>query len=168
MRKEFIHIWRDPRTLIIILIMPVTLLLLLGYAIAVDIEDIPTVVYDQSHRAESRRFLERFWQTGDFMFVGYVNNTDEMMRRIDRGDARVGIIIPPDFGTRLSGNRATAVQVFIDGSDPTVAQTALLVAQSIGQAASVEIISQQLSALGMTGGWNYQLTCARACSITPI
>ncbi|MCX7839419.1 MAG: ABC transporter permease [Anaerolineae bacterium] len=152
MRKEFIHIWRDPRTLIIILIMPVTLLLLLGYAIAVDIKDIPTVVYDQSLSAASRRFLDRFWQTGDFKFVGHVNNPDEMLQWIDRGDARVGIIIPPDFGTRLAGNRSAAVQVFIDGSDPTVAQTALLVAQSIGQAASVEIISQQLGALGMTGG----------------
>jgi ABC-2 type transport system permease protein len=152
MRKEFIHIWRDPRTLIIILIMPVTLLLLLGYAIAVDIKDIPTVVYDQSLSAESRRFLERFWQTGDFMLVGYVNNPNEMLRLIDRGDARVGINIPPDFEARLAGNRSAAVQVFIDGSDPTVAQTALLVAQSIGQAAAVEIISQQLSARGMAGG----------------
>lgn len=152
MRKEFIHIWRDPRTLIIILIMPVTLLLLLGYAIAVDIKDIPTVVYDQSLGAASRRFLDRFWQTGDFKFVGHVSNPDEMLQWIDRGDARVGIIIPPDFGTRLAGNRSAAVQVFIDGSDPTVAQTALLVAQSIGQAASVEIISQQLGALGMTSG----------------
>lgn len=152
MRKEFIHIWRDPRTLIIILIMPVTLLLLLGYAIAVDIKDIPTVVYDQSLSAPSRRFLDRFWQTGDFKFVGHVSNPNEMLQWIDRGDARVGIIIPPDFDTRLAGNRSAAVQVFIDGSDPTVAQTALLVAQSIGQAASVEIISQQLSAFGMTGG----------------
>lgn len=152
MRKEFIHIWRDPRTLIIILIMPVTLLLLLGYAIAVDIKDIPTVVYDQSLSAESRRFLERFWQTGDFMLVGYVNNPDEMLRLIDRGDARVGINIPPDFQARLAGHRSAAVQVFIDGSDPTVAQTALLVAQAIGQAAAVEIISQQLSARGMVGG----------------
>ena len=152
MRKEFIHIWRDPRTLIIILIMPVSLLLLLGYAIAVDIEDIPTVVYDQSRSAESRRFLERFWQTGDFMLVGHASNADEILLQIDRGDARVGIIIPPDFGTRLAGNRSAAVQVFIDGSDPTVAQTALLVAQSIGQAASVEIVSQQLGALGMAGG----------------
>ena len=151
-RAEFIHIWRDPRTLIIILIMPVSLLLLLGYAIAVDIEDIPTVVYDQSRSAESRRFLERFWQTGDFMLVGHASNADEILLQIDRGDARVGIIIPPDFGTRLAGNRSAAVQVFIDGSDPTVAQTALLVAQSIGQAASVEIVSQQLGALGMTGG----------------
>lgn len=152
MRKEFIHIWRDLRTLIIILIMPVTLLLLLGYAIAVDIKDIPTVVYDQSLSAESRRFLDRFWQTGDFKFVAHVSNPDEMLRWIDRGDARVGIIIPPDFSTRLAGNRSAAVQVFIDGSDPTVAQTALLVAQSIGQAASVEIFSQQLGTFGMTGG----------------
>jgi len=144
MRKEFIHILRDSRTLSLVLFMPVTLLAILGYAIAVDIKDLSTVVYDQSRSPESRRFLDRFWQTEYYRPVAYVTNADEIMSAIDRGDAKVGIIIPPDFGSRLAANQGTAVQVFIDGSDPSVAQTALFVAQSVGQEASVEIITGQL------------------------
>lgn len=152
MKKEFIHILRDPRTLSLVLFMPVTMLLLLGYAVAVDIKHIPTAVYDQSKSAESRRFLERFWQTGDFSLRAYVGDADEAVRLIDAGEVRVAIIVPPDFATRLAGNQTTAVQVFIDGSDPTVAQTALFIAQAIGQTASVEIITQQLGPLAAGGG----------------
>jgi ABC-2 type transport system permease protein len=155
MRKEFIHILRDPQTLAMVLFMPIAMLLLLGYAIAVDINNLGTAVFDQSNSTESRRFLDRFWQTHDFLATAYVNSADQVVEAIDRGDAVVGIIIPPDFATRLSGNETTSVQVFVDGSNPTVAQTALFVAQAVGQAASVEIISQQLSAL--TGGTGFVL-----------
>ena len=151
-RKEFIHIWRDPRTLVIMLIMPISMLLLLGYAMSADIQDIPTVVYDQSKSAESRRFLERFWQTHDFLPIAFLDSSNAVLAQIDGGDARVGIIIPPDFGTRLAGSQTTAVQVFIDGTDPNIAQTALFVAQAIGQAASVEIISEQLNAVSAGSG----------------
>jgi len=144
MRKEFLHIVRDPRALSLVLFMPVTMLLLLGYAIAVDISDIPTAICDQSKSAASRHFLERFWQTDYFLPTMHVDNATGIVYHIDRGDVRVGIIIPPDFETRLAGGQPTAVQVFIDGSNPTIAETALFVAQAIGQAASVDIISQQL------------------------
>jgi len=146
MRKEFIHILRDPKTLSLVLFMPVTMLLLLGYAISVDINNIPTAVFDQSQSAASRRFLERLWQTDYFAPTRYVQSADEVVRQIDEGNAQAGIIIPPDFETRLAGGQPTAVQVFIDGSNPTVAQTALFAAQAIGQATSVEIVSQQLEA----------------------
>ncbi len=146
MRKEFLHIFRDRRTLSIVLLMPMSMLLILGYAINVDVKDIGTAVCDQSRTAESRRFLERFWQTGYYKPAMYVGSSEEIIRAIDAGEAKVGITIPPDFASRLSGGEGTTVQVFIDASDPNVAQTALFAAQAVGQEASVEIITQQLGA----------------------
>jgi ABC-2 type transport system permease protein len=150
MRKEFIHIARDRRTISLIFVQPIMMLLLMGYAIGVDIANIPAMVYDQSNSAESRRFSDRFWQTGDFKLVGYAQSTNAIVDQIDRGNAKVGIIIPPDFETKLAGNQSTSVQIFIDGSDANVARQALFVAQAIGQAAAVEVIGQQLGTA--TGG----------------
>ena len=150
MRKEFIHIFRDRRTIALVFLQPIMMLLLLGYAIAVDISNIKTLVYDQSNSAESRRFTDRFWQTGDFQNVGYVSNADTAINQIDLGNAKVAIVIPPNFGSRLSSGQQTSVQVFIDGSDATIGQRALFASQAIGQAAAVEIIGQQLG--NATGG----------------
>ncbi len=144
MRKEFIHILRDRRTISLIFVQPIMMLLLMGYAIGVDIANIPTMVYDQSNSAESRRFTDRFWQTGDFHLIGYASSTADIIDQIDRSNAKVGIIIPPDFDSKLVGGQTTSVQVFIDGSDANVARQALFVAQAIGNAAAVEVIGQQL------------------------
>lgn len=145
-RKEFIHIVRDSRTLSLVVLMPLLMLLIMGYAINVDVKDISTIVYDQSRSAESRRFLDRFWQTNFFELTHYAANSEEITAAIDAGDAKVGIVIPPDFGARLSGNQPVSVQLLIDASDPNVAQTTIFASQAIGQQAAVEIISQQLGA----------------------
>src|SRR5207237_503825 len=127
-----------------VFLQPIMMLVLMGYAIAVDIANIATLVYDQSNSAESRRFTDRFWQTGDFKLAGYVNSADTAINQIDLGNAKVVIVIPPDFGSRLAGGQQTSVQVFIDGSDANIGQRALFAAQAIGQAAAVEIVGQQL------------------------
>ena len=147
-RKEILHILRDRRTLGMVIGMPIIMLLLLGYAVNIDIRDIPAVVYDQSRSQESRRFLDRFWQTNYYKPAAYLTDGDAVMRAIDAGEAKVGIIIPPDFGSQLAGGQSTSVQVFIDASDPNVAQTAVFAAQAIGQEAAVEIITRQLGAAG--------------------
>ncbi len=150
MRKEFIHIIRDPRALTLVLIMPVTLLLLLGYAVAVEIEDIPTAVYDQAKDRESREFAEKFWQTRYFAYKYYASSEEEIIRLIDSGEVRVGLILPPDFAAKVRAGEPTTAQVIIDGSDPNVAQTALFVAETVGQATSVEIMTTRLN--GLLGG----------------
>jgi len=150
-RKEFIHIVRDPKALSLVLVMPVTLLLLLGYAVAVEIEDIPTVVYDQDKSNESRRVLERFWNTRYFAYQGSASSAEEIIELIDGGQARVGLIMPPGFATSVDAGKPATMQVIIDGSDPSVAQTALFVAETVGQVASVEVMTTKLRSL-MAGG----------------
>jgi ABC-2 type transport system permease protein len=92
-RKEFTHIFRDPRTLSIVLVMPISMLLLMGYAVATDIEDIPTAVFDQAMDPRSRDFLEKFWQTHFFELKRTAHNPQEIQDLIDEGVVRVGIII---------------------------------------------------------------------------
>lgn len=146
-RKEFIHIVRDPKALSLVLVMPVTLLLLLGYAVAVEIEDIPTAVYDQDKSNESREFLEQFWNTRYFAYHRSASSSEEIIRLIDGGEVQVGLIIPPNFAASIKAGRPATVQAIIDGSDPTVAQTALFVAETVGQVASVEVMTTQLGGL---------------------
>jgi drug efflux transport system permease protein len=131
--KEFIQIRRDPRTLAIVLAMPIMQLILFGYAINTTVDHIPTVVLDQSSDAQSRAFLNAFFNTGYFDPVGQASDVEAVRQTIDAGNARVGVIIPPNFSRDLVAGRTPSAQVVIDGSDPNTAQTALLVAGTLAQ-----------------------------------
>src|SRR5919204_1702535 len=132
--KEFIQIRRDPRTLAIVLALPVMQLLLFGYAINTTVDHIATVVLDQSHDAQSRGFLNAFFTTGFFDLVDQTNSLDQVRHALDAGNARVGIVIPPDFSRDLLAGRSPQAQLVVDGSEPNAAQTALLVGAAIAQA----------------------------------
>jgi ABC-2 type transport system permease protein len=147
-RKEFIHIVRDPRTLSLVIFMPVLSLVLLGYAFVSDIEDIPLAVADQSKTAESRSFVEKYELSGYFETTTYVGSESEILLLIDEGTVKVGVLIPEDFGRKINTGESSPVQFYIDGSDPALAQTAQLAAETIGQAISQEILIQQLSRSG--------------------
>ena len=131
--KEFIQIRRDPRTLAIVLVMPLMQLILFGYAINTAVDHIATVVLDQARDAQSRRFLASFFNTGYFDLVGEAGSLEQVRASIDTGAARVGIVLPPDFSRNLLSGRAPTAQVVIDGSDPNTAQTALLVSGTLAQ-----------------------------------
>jgi ABC-2 type transport system permease protein len=148
MHKEFIHILRDPQTLGIVLIMPISMLLLMGYAVAADIGHIPTAVFDQAMDSQSRGFLQRFWQTDFFELERTVHSQQEIQDLIDEGVVRVGIIVPPGFAADLEVGKQVQVQILIDGSDTTIAQVAQFAAESIGQASAVEIVGIRIGKSG--------------------
>lgn len=145
MRKEFIHIWRDARTLSLVIILPVAMLLLLGYAVARDVEDIPLGVADQGKTDASRRFIERNELSGFFKVTYDVQSEDEILALMDRGEIKAGLLIPESFGRDTSTGEPSVVQFYIDGSNPAVAQVAQLAAETTAQAMSTEILVQQLS-----------------------
>jgi len=147
-RKEFIHIVRDPRTLSLVIFMPVLLLVLLGYAVTSDIEDIPLAVADQSQTGASRSFVNKYDLSGYFETTNYVGSESEILLLIDEGTVKAGVLIPEDFGRKISTGESSPVQFYIDGSDPALAQTGQLAAETIGQANSQEILIQQLSRSG--------------------
>ena len=137
--KELIQIRRDPRTLAIVLALPVMQLVLFGYAINTTVDHIATVVLDQARDAQSRGFVASFFNTGYFELVRQVGSVDDVRRAIDAGTARVGIILPPTFSHDLVGGRSAQAQVVVDGSDPNTAQTALLVSSTLAQRASLTV-----------------------------
>jgi ABC-2 type transport system permease protein len=146
-RKEFIQITRDARTLVIILIIPIMQLFLLGYAATNDVRNIPLAVLDQSQTEESRTLLDAY-RAADYFRIAYsVDSEAEIQSLIEKGDARAGIIIPPDYATRLAEGDAK-VAFILDGSDPTVASTSLSAAQLIGQSRATDILSSKLARSG--------------------
>ncbi len=147
-RKEFIQISRDPRTLILVLIIPVMQLFLLGYAATNDVRNVPLAVFNQDRGPESRALLDAFRAADYFRLAYEVYSEAEMQRLIDSGAARAGLIIPSDYSDRLHENGWSQVAFVLDGSDPTVASTSLSAAQLIGQQLAVRIMSQRLARRG--------------------
>lgn len=134
--KEFIQIRRDPRTLAIVVVMPLMQLVLFGYAINTTVDHIATVVVDEARDATSRGFVDALFNTGYFDRVGEAESALAARDAIDAGRARVGVVIPPRFSYDVLQGRPAQAQLLIDGSDPNVAQTALLVAGTLATARS--------------------------------
>ncbi|MBI3242273.1 MAG: ABC transporter permease [Chloroflexi bacterium] len=152
-RKEFIQIIRDPRTLALTFLMPVIQLFLLGYAATNDVRNIALVVFDQDKSPASRALLDAY-RAADYFHLDYdVNNEEDIRRLIDTGKARAAIIIPPDYARQLASGRTTQVAFIIDGSDPTVAGTALAAANLIGQSKATTLAIERLAARGQGGAF---------------
>jgi ABC-2 type transport system permease protein len=147
-RKEWLHIIRDPRTLALVIIMPVMMLILLGYAVANDVEDLPLAVADLSHTDASRTLLEKFSASGFYLVTHVAQNEAEILEMLDAGSVKAGLYIPEDFGRNISTGGVGAIQFYIDGSNPTIAQTAQLAAETVSQATSQQILIQRLERSG--------------------
>ncbi len=146
-RKEFIQIVRDPRTLMLIIVMPIVQLFLLGYAATTDVKNISLAVWDQSQTPQSRALLDAF-RSADYFHISYaVGSQDEYRALIERGRVRAALIVPPDYATRLAQGDAQ-VSIVLDGSDATVGGTALSAARLIGQAFATHVLSQQTALTG--------------------
>jgi ABC-2 type transport system permease protein len=157
MRKEFLHIVRDPRTLAVMFLIPVIQLLLLGYAANTDVKHLPTAVWDQDRSAASRAFCQAYRASGYFDLTLYVTSEQELARAMDAGQVRAGLIIPAGYERGLARGEKVQVGFAIDGSDPSVATTALSAAQGVGQAQSIEVVRQALAGrLAMAPGIDVQ------------
>jgi ABC-2 type transport system permease protein len=143
-RKEFIQILRDPRTLILVLVIPIMQLFLLGYAATNDVRNVTMVVYDQDRGLAARELLAAY-RVADYFQLSYeVDSEEELRDLIDSNTARVGLIIPPDYTDQVKTNGNAQVAFILDGSDPTVASTALSSAQLIAQQHATQILAERL------------------------
>jgi ABC-2 type transport system permease protein len=150
-RKEFIHIARDPRTLALTFVMPLVMLLLLGYAATNDVRNVPLAVWDQDRSEASRALIAAYDSADYFELTWEVDSDTQLEQLVNDGSAKVGMIIPPRYGDDLAAGGRAEVAFVIDGSDPSVAQTALAAATQLGQAASVELVGERLAAKGQGG-----------------
>ena len=151
-RKEFIQIVRDPRTLYITLAIPVIQMFLLGYTATSDVRNVPLAVFDQDHSPAARQLLDAYRAADYFKITFDANSESELRGLIDGGQARAGLIIPPGYGASLLAGQTARVTFVLDGSDPNSASTSLAAAQLIGQAHATEIMVDRLAQQGLDLG----------------
>lgn len=130
-RKEFIHIYRDWRSLSLVIIMPVLLMLLFGYAVTLDVKKVPMAILNQDGGQESLAFIYQFSGSPYFFIRNFVNQEDEVKRLIDHGTVKMGMIIPWDFSRTIKSGKRASVSVLLDGTDSNTANIILSYVQAI-------------------------------------
>jgi ABC-2 type transport system permease protein len=143
-RKEFLHILRDPRTLFVMLAMPIIQLTLLGYAATTDIEHLRTAILDRDKTLASRELVDAYQASNYFDIALYVESERQLEVLVDSGQVRAGLIIPAGYGEAVTTGDRVQVAFVIDGSDPSVANTAFAATQSVGQAQSMRIMERTM------------------------
>ncbi len=147
-RKEFIHIFRDPRSLGMGIAIPMIMLILFGYALTLDVDKVPLVIWDQNRSQVSREFISRFVGSRYFSLQGFVDKYGEVEEAIDSRRALVSLIIPPDFSCRLVSGRSSPVQLIVDGSDSNTATIAMGYAEGIALAYSQDMALKEIRRRG--------------------
>ena len=148
-RKELRHISRDVRSLIIALALPVLMLLLFGYALSLDVDQIPTLILDSDGSPESRALIARFEGSRYFEILGFVDDYQAIESSIDRDECLVAVAIPKDFSRNLLTGKEVQVQLIIDGSDSNTASIARGYAEAIVAAHASAL---QVAASNQEGG----------------
>jgi len=124
-RKELIQIWRDSRSLGIVLVMPLAMMLLFGYGVNLDMKHIPVCVFDREGSRQSQDLLKRFQSSEYFDVVRAVDNYPALVQAIDSGQARIGLVVPQDFSERLRTGETASVQAIVDATDDNTANLAI-------------------------------------------
>lgn len=148
-RKEFIHIRRDPRSLGMAIAIPVLLILLFGYALTLDVDNVPVAVWDQSGSPESRELISRFEGSRYFDVRLRAKGYPDIERAIEASQVMAAIVIPRDFSAHLTAGHVAAVQFLIDGSDSNTATIALGYAESVVRGYSRDIAFREARVGGM-------------------
>lgn len=142
--KEARHIVRDMRSLIMALGVPVLLLVLFGFALSLDVDRIPTLIYDGDGSPASRELAARFRGSRFFSIERSVDGYRAIEEAIDAGEILLGIVIPTGFSADLGASRQATVQVLLDGSDSNTASIARGYAENVirSYSASVQAAAQ--------------------------
>jgi ABC-2 type transport system permease protein len=115
--KEFLQIFRDARVLIMAFAVPLILLILFGYAVTLDINDLPLGVYDQDNSQESRELIANLVHSGYFSIQNYAGSYQELQGLIEKGKIKIALVIPDDFSKKIKSGGKVGVQTILDGSD---------------------------------------------------
>jgi ABC-2 type transport system permease protein len=147
-QKEFLHIVRDARSLTMALALPILMILLFGYALTLDVDRIPTIIYDASRSPESRDLISHFKGSRYFEILGHVSDYGAIERKIDRDECILGLVIPQDYSRDLLEGHKPQIQLLFDGSDSNTASIALGYAEGIVQPLALKIRMQAQNRMG--------------------
>jgi ABC-2 type transport system permease protein len=148
-KKEFVHIYRDPRSLALVILMPALLMLLFGYAVTLDVKNVSMAVLDRDGSQESLNFIQRFSASPYFRLRFWVQDERAVKRLIDQGEVKMGLILPWDFSKTIKSEKIVSVQALIDGADANTASLILSYAQAIAQQYTQEKTVLKVTRMGM-------------------
>jgi ABC-2 type transport system permease protein len=130
-RKEAIQIRRDPRSLLIVFLMPVMLMALMGYGINLDQKNVPMCVFDREGSQQSQDLLKDFQASDYFKIVMVNDNYSSLVQAIDRGECGFGLVIPSDYAEEMRKGGTVEVQGIVDGTDDNTANLIIGYAQGV-------------------------------------
>jgi ABC-2 type transport system permease protein len=151
MVKEIRQVSRDPTSLGTLLLIPLFLLLMFGYAISLDIKHIRLVVLDRDMSRTSREFLDGFLHSEYFRLEGTEADEHAIDEALDRGEAMIALVIPPGFGRGVETGEKVEVQAIVDGSNGTGAATAIGYVQAVCAEFSQAAVLRSLKREGLEG-----------------
>jgi drug efflux transport system permease protein len=147
-RKELTQVLRDRRTLAFIFLLPMIELFLFGYAIHLTVDHLPTVVADLSRDDQSRALLNALEESGYFDIQAAAEDEAGVVRALDANQAKVGIVIPPDFAAHVARGDAQAL-VLLDGSDSFSVNSGYSAAVAVAQARALKLASESADRMGV-------------------
>lgn len=119
--KEFIQVFRDPRMRIVLFVLPVLQTVIFGYAVNMDVRNIPTAILDRDNSSESRQLAATMTSSGYFKITNHISSDSEAQALLDRGTVRVVLNVEHGFSQRLQRGETVPLQVLLDGSDSNTA-----------------------------------------------
>jgi len=147
-RKEFLHILRDPRSLLMAIAIPLLQLTLFGYALTLDVDKVPLVVWNQNDTQATRELLSRFQGSRYFSIREYAASYREVEQAIDASQALVALIVPAEFTRKIEAGRTASLQLIVDGSDSNTATLAMGYAEVVVQNYSQEVLIRKIQRRG--------------------
>ena len=130
-KKEFQHIFRDVRTLVILFGLPIVMIILFGFVVTTEIRDVEVGIWDRSMDQTTIRATQKIFSSGYFVPVGYLQNEEEIGELFRSGKARVVVVFEEDFEKNLQRENRAAVQLITDASDANTAQLSLTYLQGV-------------------------------------
>lgn len=149
-RKEFLHVLRDVRSLGMAIAIPMILLLMFGYALTLDVDNVPVTVWDRSSTTASRDLISQFSGSRYFSIRNHAGNFTDIEHDLDTRKSLIGLIIPENFDRQVRAGRRAPVQLIIDGSDANTATIAIGYAEVIALTYSQAITLQRSNRISGT------------------
>ncbi len=146
--KEVLQVWRDPRSLMMALLVPVMQMLLLGYGVNLDITHIPTCTYDEESSPQSVDLLKHFQASRYFDLVASLDSERQIAAAIDQGRCKIAIVVPADFSRQIAMTRRASVQAIVDATDDNTATLATGYARAVVQGFSSDVQANLALQLG--------------------